>query len=275
MIFAMRCNAETAFFTYIIKNTISFLPETHLMNEPELFSILDCVDSTNNYAMGQVHAGLARHGQAWFAKEQTAGKGQRGKQWESRRGENITISIVFMPTGLRPDQLFTLSVAVSLGCFDFFTAAAGNKTSIKWPNDIFWGDRKAGGILIENIIQGNSWKYAVIGIGININQIEFNPGTTNATSLKQITHKDHDTVALAKKLYASVMKRIEEMNTDSFSSLLQEYNLHLYKLNSLVTLKKAGVIFKAEITGVKDNGKLLTAGVSDNEFDFGEVEWLL
>ena len=263
------------FLHIFIKNTISFLPETHLMNEPELFSILDCVDSTNNYAMAQAHAGMAIHGSAWFAKEQTAGKGQRGKQWESRRGENIAISIVSMPTGLRPDQLFMLSVAVSLGCFDFFTAAAGNKTSVKWPNDIFWGDRKAGGILIENIIQGNTWKYAVIGIGININQIEFNPETANAISLKQITHKDHDIVALAKKLYEAVMKRIEGMNTYTFPSLLQEYNLHLYKLNSLVTLKKAGVIFKAEITGVKDNGKLLTAGITDNEFDFGQVEWLL
>ena len=157
------------------------------MKTIEMFTVLDTVDSTNNYAMAQAHAGLAIHGSAWFAKEQTAGKGQRGKQWESRRGENIAISIVFMPTGLRPDQLFMLSVAVSLGCYDFFTAAAGNKTSVKWPNDIFWGDRKAGGILIENIIQGNTWKYAVIGIGININQIEFNPETAPHDSHRRVS----------------------------------------------------------------------------------------
>ncbi len=65
------------------------------------------------------------------------------------------------------------------------------------------------------------------------------------------------------------------MNENAFPALLREYNLHLYKLNSIVTLKKGDVIFKTEILGVKDNGKLLTGGTTDNEFDFGEVEWLL
>ena len=245
------------------------------MNEPDLFSILDCVDSTNNYAMAQAHAGLAKHGSAWFAKEQTAGKGQRGKKWESRKDENIALSIVIVPSGIPFQQSFMLSVAASLACYDFFRGLAGDKTSVKWPNDIFWSDRKAGGILIENIVQGNNWKYAVIGIGVNINQQEFNDEITNAVSLKQITNKDYDTIALAKMLYEAVMKRIDKMNTNTLSILLQEYNRHLYKLNSSVTLKKAGVIFKTEITGVKDTGKLLTSDDIFNELDFGEIEWLI
>ena len=244
------------------------------MNEPELFSILDCVDSTNNYAMAQAHAGLAKHGSAWFAKEQTAGKGQREKKWNSRKGESIALSIVIVPSGITVHQSFMLSVAVSLGCYDFFSRVAENKTSIKWPNDIFWNDRKAGGILIENIIQGNNWKYAVIGIGINVNQMEFDSEIKNAISLKQIMGKENDTIALGKDLYKKVMKRMGTLEPDNFLALLHEYNLRLYKRNSIVTLKKAGIVFKTEITGVKANGKLLTTDDTFNELNFGEAEWM-
>ena len=245
------------------------------MNEPELFSVLECVDSTNNYAMAKAHAGLAKHGSAWFAKDQTAGKGQRGKNWESVKDESISLTIAIVPSGIPLHRSFMLSVAVSLGCYDFFYGLAGDKTSIKWPNDIFWNDRKAGGILIESIIQGNNWKYAVVGIGININQTEFRVNTKNAVSLKQITDMEHDTAALAKGLYVSVMKRINAINENAFPVILKEYNLHLYKRNSTVTLKKAGIIFKTEITGVKDNGKLLTNDDTFNELNFGEVEWVI
>ena len=86
------------------------------MHEKPLFTILDSVDSTNNYAMGQVHAGLAKHGQAWFAHEQTAGKGQWGRKWETLKGENIALTIEALPSGLKIFQQFRLSMAVSLGC---------------------------------------------------------------------------------------------------------------------------------------------------------------
>jgi len=256
----------------MFKITISFLPESDLMEETYLFSILDSVDSTNNYAMGEVHAGLARHGQAWFANEQTGGKGQRGKKWETGRNENIALSIAVVPRGLSPRQQFRLSVAVALGCYDFFYEKAGEGTAIKWPNDIYWSDRKAGGILIENILRGNEWQYSVIGIGINLNREIFADELKQAISLKMITGTDYEIVAEAKELHKMIMKRVQALNEDSFPEMHSQYNARLYKKGSTVLLKSGAEIKQSVITGVSANGKLLTR--EGREYEFGEVDWV-
>ena len=243
------------------------------MPEDRFFKILDTVDSTNNYAMARVQAGMASHGMAWLAHEQTAGKGQRGKGWETQPGKNIAMSIVFQPEFLDARQQFYLSATIALVCFEFFSGYAGDETKIKWPNDLFWRDRKAGGVLIENVFHGKKWKWAIVGIGININQVNFGKAVKNPVSLKQITGKEFDTVALAKELYALLMKKIPELSVKSFDKILEDYNTHLYKLNKNVLLKKEGSIFETVIKAVSAEGKLLTVDEADREFDFGEVEW--
>ena len=239
------------------------------------FTILDRVDSTNNYAMEQVHAGLASNGMAWFAKEQTTGKGQRGKTWESEPGSNIALSLVLEPHHLNATHQFYLVAAVALACVEFFSKYAGEQTKIKWPNDLYWRDRKAGGILIENVFKGSEWKYAVVGIGININQANFSPILKNPVSLKQITGKDLDTLALAKELYELLMKRTAALEPGSFEDIMKTYNLHLYAANKKVKLKKDNAVFETEVKGVNVNGQLLTMDVVERNFNFGEVEWLL
>lgn len=243
------------------------------MTEDGLFTILDTVDSTNNYAMQQVHDGLAKHGRAWFANEQTAGKGQRGKHWASEKGKNIAMSLVLVPGQFKITSQFHLSAAIALACFEFLKTYAGDEMKIKWPNDLYWRDRKAGGILIENKFQGKAWKWAVVGIGININQTVFNIDLANPVSLKQITGKTFDAVALAKELHALIMKNLSEIIT--MDKILQQYNRHLYKINELVTLRKAGVKFETVIKEVSAHGKLVTVDAMEREFDFGEVEWVL
>src|SRR4249920_2516242 len=213
------------------------------MPKAGLFNILDSVDSTNNYAMAKVHAGMANHGMAWVTNEQTAGKGQRGKTWLSEKGKNIAMSLVIEPEPFYTKQPFLLSATVALACFEFFSAFAGEETKIKWPNDLFWRDRKAGGVLIENIYHGKTWKWAVVGIGININQSKFDRSLLNPVSLKQITGKDFDTIAMAKELYDGLMKKIEGLNAGSVEKLMQNYNEQLYKLNKQVTFKKETVKF--------------------------------
>ncbi|MES2850407.1 MAG: biotin--[acetyl-CoA-carboxylase] ligase [Bacteroidota bacterium] len=247
------------------------------------FTMLDSVDSTNNYAMAQVHAALAKHGDAFFAHQQTGGKGQRGKIWQTGNGENIAISIIIEPKQLQVAEQFRLSVAVALGCYDFFSAYASDETFIKWPNDIYWRDRKAGGVLIENIIgkdstrkrSDNVWKYAVVGIGININQTAFSNELTNVVSLKQITGKSFDVVDLAKELQEMVLKRVDSVVINDFDKLLSEYNACLFKRNCLVKLKKGTIEFDTMIKSVTANGQLYTVDRIDNFFDFGEVEWIL
>ena len=239
------------------------------------FIILEHVDSTNNYAMAAVHEGMAKHGDAVFAHAQSQGKGQRGKQWHSGERQNIALSIVLKPGTLKIQHSFQLSVTVALAAYDFFNKYAGDDTSIKWPNDIYWRDRKAGGILIENVISGNKWKWAVAGIGININQATFDEAIINAVSLRQITSEEMDTEQLARELYENVMNRVEQLSTKNYKLLLEEYQQHLFRINSVVKLKRENIVFETTIKGVSAQGHLLTKDAMEREFEFGEVEWAL
>jgi len=239
------------------------------------FIELGSVGSTNNYAMEQVHAGLAFHGTIYFAYEQSAGKGQRGKSWTSSPGQNITMSIVLKPEFLQPVQQFILSVTIALACYDFLKKYTIKGWSIKWPNDIYWNDRKAGGILIESICKGNEWLFAICGIGININQIEFPDYIPNAISLRQITGKKFSTSELAKELGHFIDKKYKELKEKGVAKLLSQYNSLLYKRNQTVKLKKGNIVFETIIKEVTPLGQLITYDTLDKSFDLGEVEWVI
>lgn len=245
------------------------------------FIELQSVDSTNNYARQQIHAGLAQHGLAIFTHEQVAGKGQRGKVWLAEKGANIILSLVVNPHPLRLEQQFQLSASVAVAVHEFFMKYAGEDSKIKWPNDLYWQDRKAGGILIENIVAGKQpdsagreWT-SIIGVGININQTTFDPEIKNPVSLKQITGKDFNTVELAKELCLILDKRFTELTETGFENIYSTYLNHLYKRSKKVTLKKDNVVFEAIIEGVSPTGKLVTQHSIQQDFNFGEVEWVV
>lgn len=233
------------------------------------------VESTNNYAMARVQAHLADHGAAWFAHTQIAGKGQRGKVWLSAPGENIILSCVITPKPLVYSNVFILSAAVALACHDFFSFYALDETKIKWPNDIYWKDRKAGGILIENEVQGCNWKYAIAGIGININQVTFPLHLANPVSLRQITGKRFEAPVLAKELCACLENRWRQVQQNKWNDLLNEYRLRLYKLNEQVTFKKGNAEFTAVVCGVSNEGELIVNTDEQTLIPFGTVEWLI
>jgi BirA family transcriptional regulator, biotin operon repressor / biotin---[acetyl-CoA-carboxylase] ligase len=239
--------------------------------------ILPSVDSTNNYAMAQLRAGLASHGQAWLALEQTAGRGQRQKNWMAEPGSNITISIALKPS-LGLQQQFFLSAAVALGVYEFFFQLAGDETKIKWPNDIYWRDRKAGGILIENLVTGegkpgNNWAWSVVGIGINVNQGVFPTAIAHAVSLLQITGKRWDIIELAKTLCTTLQQRIEQLNKPA--ALMDNYNQVLYKRGETVRLKKGARVFEAIVKEVNERGELVVTTGTEEVFSFGEIEWVV
>lgn len=239
------------------------------------FLILNSVDSTNKYAMGFIREGLAVHGNAIFSYEQTHGKGRMGKVWKAEKGKNIMLSIILSPQILTIYQQFNLSVAVSLACIDVFKKYAGDETKIKWPNDIFWNDRKAGGILIENVIKENTWQWAVVGIGLNINQTNFDVESVfKPVSLKQISGKEYDVVELAKELHQNVLTRFSALEKNSFEQMLEEYNQYLFGLDKKVKLKKNNAVFETTIKGVSEQGQLITADTMERKFDFNEVEWV-
>ena len=233
--------------------------------------ILSSIDSTNIYAMQDINDGLATHGKAYFTFEQTAGKGQRGNKWYSEPGQNILLSIVLMPNDLSSSDIFLGSGAIAAGCYDFFSTIAGEETRIKWPNDLYWGDRKAGGILIENIFAGQKWKYSVVGIGININQVMFDPALSNPVSLRQITGKTFDIQALLDNLFACLSIRWNQLYEDK-QSILTFYNEKLYKKNCLIQIKKNIRSFPATLKGVTANGQLEVYTSTTEYFTHGEGE---
>ena len=232
--------------------------------------------------MAQATEGRAVHGALFFAHEQWAGKGQRGRSWTSTPGENIVLSAVLEPLALQPSQAFSLSVCVALACHDLFSQYAGpGSTSIKWPNDLYWNDRKAGGILIENHFQGDRWPLAIAGMGININQVEFPATARNPVSLRQITGRSFRAADLARELGSCLDQRYSALigadstNSAGAAAQLQEYNTLLYRRGQTVRLKKDSAVFETVVQGVSSRGQLLTRDVMDREFSFGEVEWVI
>jgi BirA family transcriptional regulator, biotin operon repressor / biotin---[acetyl-CoA-carboxylase] ligase len=238
------------------------------------FIELHTVDSTNNYAMGLVHAGMAQHGTSVFAHEQTKGRGQRNKQWLSETNSNIALSIIFEPQEWSTSQLFILSKLVSTGVLHFFNSYTTGGVTIKWPNDIYWCDRKAGGILIENIIQGSEWKYSVAGIGLNINQTDFKKLKNKAVSLRQITGSSFDPSSLAKELCIYLDMQFNKLLANP-NEVSEQYHANLFQLGKKVKLKKGSRLFEAVIKDVTSLGQLVVQHAVEERFEVGEVEWVI
>lgn len=238
------------------------------------FIELHSVESTNNYAMGLVHEGMAQHGTAVFAHDQFKGKGQRSKEWKSEPGKNMALTVIIQPLTLNLSQSFLLSMTVAVAVYKVFCNKGGNETKIKWPNDIYWRDRKAGGILIENVVQGTEWKFAICGIGLNINQVEFGELTGKAVSLKQITGKDLAPVEVAKDICAELDNQYNCL-LQFPSIIIEQYKRNLYKLNETVKLKKGNRIFEATVKDVTTNGELIVQHAVEEKFSVGEVEWMI
>jgi BirA family biotin operon repressor/biotin-[acetyl-CoA-carboxylase] ligase len=232
---------------------------------------LESVDSTNNYAMARIHEGLASDGLVCLARRQWAGKGQRGKTWLSDPGQNLTMSLVIRPVSLNLSQQFLFSAAVALGILDFVQAMEIRYWSIKWPNDIYWNDRKAAGILIESIIQGKNWSFAVVGVGMNLNQEFFPEEIPNAISLKQITGNVYDPVHFAKGLVPVIQSRINSLRKDQ-DHILNGFNHSLYKRNQTIILKKGKDLIQARLLGVDIMGFLLT---DQGSFGPGDVDFIV
>lgn len=259
------------------------LPATPLIILGEPLIELSSIDSTNIYAISQIMEDKAVSGSCYRADFQTHGKGQQGKVWDSEKGENLLCSYVLSLSSLKKakelaetgtlSNQFGLSVAVSLAVSDFFSALAGEETKIKWPNDLYWRDRKAGGILIENKIRGAEWTWSIMGIGININQTQFNTAQGRPVSLKQITGKSFEINKLLHQLSSALTNRVNEWLLGQFETMLAEYNERLFMKGQEVKFKSNHIHFLAEVVGVNKEGKLLVNNGIEQSYNFGEIIW--
>lgn len=205
---------------------------------------LSTIDSTNIYAMAQIKAGLAKSGSCYTADFQTNGKGQHGRVWESSKGQNLLCSYILELNTLdalknwTPADQIGFSAAIALGARAFFAAFAGSETKIKKPNDIYFSDRKAGGILIENLVRGQEWTWAVIGIGMNINQTEFSPEALNSVSsnpisLQEITNQSWDVKKMQQHLSDALNDAIHDWLQFGEEATLKTLEQHIIELDQL------------------------------------------
>ncbi len=247
------------------------------MHFPDSFPVplivLDETDSTNRYLneCGQV-AELT----TVVSRYQTAGRGQRGNSWESEAGQNLLFSFVLYPTFLEARHQFLISQFVSLSLkevLDEFTEGI----TIKWPNDIYWQEKKIAGILIEHDVQGPYLCRSLAGIGVNINQEVFRSPAPNPVSLRQIIGKE---TSLPDFLYR-VMQRMQSyynlLRDGHHAEIATKYQNALFHRTGFHTYRDAGGVFEAEIVHVHSSGLLVLRdrqGV-ERKYAFKEVEYLL
>ncbi|HEX3383554.1 MAG TPA: biotin--[acetyl-CoA-carboxylase] ligase [Mucilaginibacter sp.] len=234
------------------------------------------VDSTNTYLKDLLsNSTPVPEGTVIMAESQYAGRGQQQNKWHSEPGKNLTFSLFLKPSFLPVSQQFDLTRAISLGVLDALEPFVGEKLKIKWPNDIYYGDRKLGGMLIENTLQADRIKNSVVGIGLNINQEVFPPEAANAVSLKQILHSDYDLKFILSEICKNIEINYLSLRSGRYDTVRNAYIERLYRLNEKKNYRSRGIVFEGRIAGVTVDG-LLKMSMNDKEktFDLKEIEFL-
>lgn len=237
------------------------------------FIFLEQTTSTNDVARQTKY----RHGDLIAAEYQTAGRGQRGNRWSSSAGKNLMFSVVLEPTFLPAARQFLLSEAVALALADTL-AEYGIEARIKWTNDIYVGDKKITGILIEHELHGANLARTVVGIGLNINQTEFDPSLPNPISMQAVAGREFDRREVLDRLYANLMRRYAVLEAGSTERLQSDYRRLLYRLDEPHTfLTPDGKPFTGTIRGVEPDGGLIveSADGTRRSYLFKQIEFVI
>lgn len=237
------------------------------------------VESTNSYLRewSNNHPNITET--AIYADNQISGRGQRGNSWESEAHCNLTTSILLKPEFIAPDHQFIISQIVSLAIKDTLSAYCKD-IKIKWPNDIYYQNKKICGILIENDITENQISRTIIGIGLNVNQLIFRSDAPNPISLSQITGKSHDIRDLLVKIAKKVLQLYNALKVDphSWLNIHNQYELSLYRNKGFHLFENQSGQFSARIHHVEQSGLLVLERKDDKElvsFAFKEIKYIL
>ena len=240
----------------------------------QIFHDLPNVGSTNDFALYLLSKSKPPEGTVVSTFNQTAGRGQVGSKWESQTGLNISLSIILYPDFLLAQNQFVLSQIISLAIADLVESHFP-KTKIKWPNDIYVGDKKIAGILIQNTLSGSHLRASVVGIGLNVNQTDFSENASNATSFKSLSGKDHELDEIIAQLCQCVEKRYLNLKAGKTVPLQSEYLRRLYRFDEISAFKKPeGNVFQGKICGISPTGKLrIDQKGKVEEFDLKEIKF--
>ena len=211
------------------------------------------------------------------ADQQTAGKGQRGNSWYSPSGQNLLSSYILYPKHLLPKQQFNLNIIASLAVLDFLLEIGISDACIKWPNDIYIQDKKVAGILIQNNIAGTQIAATIIGIGLNVNQINFDPALPNPTSLHNELGKELDKDNALAQLCSTLEKRyLQSKSKRGMEDMLSDYTALMYRFDEVAQYLIDGTSQPGIIKGIDEQGKLLLQmGASIRAFEFQGLRFVI
>lgn len=211
-----------------------------------------------------------------MADHQYAGRGQKEMTWYTEPGKNLTFSLLLKPAFLKISDQFSLNMVVSLAVRKALAKRLGEEVRVKWPNDIYYKNQKLGGMLIENVLAGSTYKSAIIGLGINVNQKQFAEQIANkAVSISQILQADVDLIQVLAEICSYIESGYLKLKAGNFSSLKAEYISVLYRFGEIAAYRQSDEVFNGEISDISPEGLL---GLRRNDttcyYNFKEIEFL-
>ena len=227
---------------------------------------IDETDSTNRWLKEN-----GKEGMVVVAAYQTAGKGCGSNSWESERGKNLTFSMLIHPEGIPANEQFRITEMTSVALCETLGHYINNKVEIKWPNDIYVGDRKICGMLIENRLQGSAIKDSIIGIGLNVNQTEFRSDAPNPVSIRQLTGQENDLETLLHQFLVA-FERVAVCKT-----INRDYRARLYRKGVSALYEDQTGRFEATLTDVRSDGRLVLQDETgwQRTYAFKEVQFII
>ena len=234
------------------------------------------IDSTNAFLQRQQSDCDIRN---WVvsADEQTAGKGMGSNSWESEVGKNLTFSLAADMSFLPAERQFLLSEAVPLGIVEVLDKLLPTeKLCIKWPNDIYYGNRKLAGILINSTIKANMMDISIIGIGLNVNQMQFQDWPTHPISMKMITGEDYNLQPLLEQIAEHIIIKVEQLKSDP-NSIEQAYLKRLFRYRTWADYEVGGKVLRLFMTGIDPFGRLMLVNEANEPycFDIKEIKFMI
>lgn len=251
-----------------------------MMLSPEIFPVplihISETNSTNNYMQTLCSKQKVDAFTTVVADFQTSGRGQRGNSWESEPCKNLLFSFVLFPEFLEARRQFLISQIVSLAIKEELETYTTD-VSIKWPNDIYWKEKKICGMLIENDLMGRYINQSIAGIGININQESFHSSAPNPVSLQQITGKQYDIFEILKNIMLRIQSYYSLLIRNETASITVHYEKSLFRKEGLHKYRDADGEFFARIVGVEPEGRLILEDEKQTKrgYMFKEVEYIL
>jgi BirA family biotin operon repressor/biotin-[acetyl-CoA-carboxylase] ligase len=236
---------------------------------------LSAIDSTNDYLKQLSREKKLDNFTIVVANEQTKGRGQMGSKWVSEVGKNLTFSVLVKNVMIPNEKLFDWNIVVALAVLEVLERHEIQKVSIKWPNDIMADSKKVGGILIENVLKSGESFDSVVGIGLNLNQTNFED-LPKATSLKSLTNKNYDIFEIAEEIVKKIEEKYQQLDK-SMTVFWNKYHEKLFKIDKPLAFEDSkNNRFMGIIQGVTHDGKLQVMLEDDSItfFNIKEIQML-